>query len=191
MDEKELIQQVKAGSVSEFNLIVKIFEDTIINICYGFLHNREDAEDIAQEVFIEIFFSIKDFRHDSTLKTWIYRIAVNKSLDYQRKLKRKKRIAGFEKLIGLNNLNYNNIPSDYPDPQSSLEYDEKEKILLNAIEKLPESQKVAFHLHKFENISYSEISLIMDVTIPAVESLLHRAKNNLKKTLGQYYHGNL
>jgi RNA polymerase sigma-70 factor (ECF subfamily) len=191
LDEKELIQNLKSGSSFAFNALVTEYQEKVFNTCYGFLRNREDAEDTAQEVFIEVYFSIAEFRHDSKLKTWIYRIAVNKSLDHIRLRKRKKRFTRFEQFIGLGHKDVQNLSSAGSDPQSCIENNECAKMLLIAIEKLPVSQKVAFILHKYEDLSYAEISLVMDVSLPAVESLLHRAKNNLKNKLHKYYLGSL
>ena len=89
-EEKEWIGQLTAGNETAFRLLLETYRDRVINICFRFLMNREEAEDAAQEVFIEIFQSIRKFRGDSKLSTWIHRVAVSKSLDELKKKKRKK-----------------------------------------------------------------------------------------------------
>ncbi|MCX6258563.1 MAG: RNA polymerase sigma factor [Bacteroidia bacterium] len=189
MDDTELIQKLKSGDSAAFGILIKEYRKKVINTCFGFLKNTLDAEDAAQEVFLEVWYSVSGFRQDSSLGVWIYRIAVNKSLDQLRKMKRKKRMSMFKEMVGFtSNPEALSFPAD-SDPYSETEQNETTRILLNAIEKLPVSQKVAFTLHKYENISYVDIAKVMDITVPAVESLIHRAKMNLKKTLSLYYYG--
>lgn len=161
-----------------------------MNTCYGFVHNYEDANDIAQEVFIEIFRSIKSFNEDSSLSTWIYRIATNKSLDFIRKIKRQKRWSELTRLSFNHNEGLEHIIADTQDPNSVLENKERLKILNHAIDKLAENQKAAFTLHKYEDLSYKEIAMVLDTSVSSIESLMHRAKKNLQKHLYQYYKNN-
>ncbi|HEY5393204.1 MAG TPA: RNA polymerase sigma factor, partial [Hanamia sp.] len=152
----------------------------------GLLQNAEDAEDIAQEVFMQVFESISSFKGESKLSTWIYRITVSKCLDHIRKKKRKKRFAFVQSLYGKND-GMMIEPPDFFHPGIKAENKENAAILFHAVEQLPENQKTAFILSKMENLSYREISDIMKLTEAAVDALLQRAKNNLKKTLKSYY----
>ena len=93
MDEADLIKRIKAGDMAAFNELVRIYQARVINTCFRFLFTQEDAEDISQEVFIEVYQSISSFRADSQLSTWIYRIAVTKCLDEIKRRNRKKRIS--------------------------------------------------------------------------------------------------
>lgn len=134
-----------------------------------------------------IFESIDHFRGESKLSTWIYRITISKSLNHLKAKNRKKRFAPLIRLF-----NKERIEQRIPLPQSSLpayELENKEGLeaLMLALAKLPENQRVAFTLCKQEEMSYEMIADIMHTSIPAVESLLHRAKNNLKKLLYKYY----
>ena len=99
MNEKEFIEKLKKLDPQAIKELVETFQVRVINICYRFLQNREDAEDTAQEVFIEFFRSIERFRRQSKLSTWIYQIAVSKSLDQIRKKTRKKRMAGIQNIL--------------------------------------------------------------------------------------------
>lgn len=182
-----MIEELKNGSEKAFRELVESYKNKVVNTCFGFVHNYDDADDIAQEVFIEVFNSIKYFKEDSTLSTWIYRIATNKSLDFIRKSKRKKRWADLTRLSLSDNENINNLVTDSKNPFDVLEDKERFAALNNAIDKLPENQKASFTLHKYEDLSYKEIAEILDTTISSVESLMHRARKNLQKTLYNYY----
>ncbi len=91
MEESEFIISLKAGNKEAFATLVREFKSQVLNICYRFLLNKEDAEDISQEVFIEIYHSLPKFRGEAKLSTWIYRIAVSKSLEELKKRNRKKK----------------------------------------------------------------------------------------------------
>lgn len=186
MGEKELILQLIQGSQSAFRELVDSFKDRVFNTSLGLLHNTEDAEDISQEVFIEVFNSIKAFRGDSSLATWIYRITVTKSLDFIRKKKRKKRFAFFTSLF-TEKGEYTKEPADFFHPGVEAENTELAAALFKAIEKLPQNQKIAFTLNKLEDLGYKEISEVMGLSISSVESLLFRARSNLKNILSSYY----
>lgn len=184
MEEKILINGLKKKDKDSFEELVKLYKDRLYNICIGLIQNVEDAEDLTQEVFVEVFNSVADFREDASLNTWLYRIAVNKSLELIRKRSRKKRFAFVTSLFaGKEELQ---IP-DFEHPGVKLENKERATVLFKAISKLPESQRIAFTLSKVEEFSYKEISETMKISIPSVESLLFRAKGNLKKNLENYY----
>ena len=181
------IQALKSGNQEAFRALVKHTQNQVYNTCFGFVHNLHDAEDIAQEVFVEVFESIKGFNEDSSLSTWIYRIAVNKSLDFIRRKKRKKRWAELTRISTENSEEENNWFRHDQNPQLDMEQLERVSILNSAIDSLPVNQRKAFTLHKYEELSYAEIASIMNVTVSSVESLMHRAKENLKKKLTKFY----
>lgn len=182
-----LIKELKTGSEEAFRDLVETYKNQVLNTCYGFVHNLDDANDIAQEVFIEVFRSIKTFNEDSSLSTWIYRIATNKSLDHIRKSKRQKRWAELTKLSFGEKDEIENIIPDSKTPEDLIENKERLGILNSAIDKLADNQKAAFTLHKYEDLSYKEIAQILDTSVSSVESLMHRAKKNLQKLLYKYY----
>ena len=181
----ELIKGLLEGNEAAFRELVEIYRQQVYNTCLSFVKNEEDADDLAQEVFISVYKNIHQFRMESKLTTWIYRIAVTKSLEAIRSDKRKKRFAYLRSLF------YNDdSPMDIPDfnhPGILAENRERGQILVAAIEKLPENQRVAYTLNKMEDLSYQEIAAVMNKNLSSVESLLHRAKNNLKKYLYTYY----
>ncbi len=189
-NEQEIIKNLKKGDASAFKFLVDYFQKKIYNTCLGLLQNTEDAEDVTQEVFVSVYQSIQQFKEESKLYTWVYRIAITKSLEHIRMKKRKKRFAFFQHLFTNEEGSIKNEPKHFYHPGVQLENKERAAILFSAIEKLPENQKTAFILSKVEDLSYSEISEVMNLSVSSVESLLFRAKQNLQKLLLNYYHKN-
>jgi len=185
MSENEILEQLQKGSETAFSELVEKYKRQVINTCYGMVHNTEDAEDIAQDVFIEVFRSIQNFRADSKISTWLYRIAVNRSLNYIRDNKKRKWFQSFEDLIKEKNTQLQHQTSE--NPGIELENLQRANILHEAISSLPENQKTAFTLNKYEDLSYKEIAEIMETSVASVESLIHRAKTGLQKKLYTCY----
>jgi len=188
MSETEIIQKLQRGNEQAFKELVENYQKMVVNTCFGMVHNIEDAEDIAQEVFIEVFRSIHKFRADSKLSTWLYRMAINRSLNYIRDNNRNKWFQSFEDSIkSKNTLHVNLINKNTDHPEFVLENTQRATLLHEAIDSLAENQKIAFTLSKYEDLSYQEISKVMDVSVSSVESLMHRAKKNLQKKLYKCY----
>ena len=182
MNELELIQVLRNGDESAFRFLVENYQDRVYNTALGIVNNAQDAEDVAQEVFIQVHRSINSFKGESKLSTWLYRIATTRSLDLLRSRKSKKRFGLLQRLFGDGNEPVMEIP-DFNHPGVTLDRKENAAKLFKAINKLPENQRIAFTLHKLEDLSYQEVSEIMGTTLPAVESLMHRARQNLRKML--------
>ena len=190
MEEKEFIQQLKKNDEKAFQLLVDLFSKKVYNTCIGMLQNMEDAEDVTQEIFITIHLNIGLFKEESSLSTWIYRISVNKCLEFIRKKQRKKRLGAFKSIFNSDGEKALENHTDFVHPGIQLEQQELAKILFKAIDLLPEQQRTAYVLHKLDQVSYNEIAGIMKVSLSSVESLLFRAKQNLKKHLATYYEEN-
>ena len=176
-----------ASKEESFRYLVAEHQEMVINTCYRFVFNREDAEDLAQDVFIEVFRSLEQFREEAKLSTWIYRIAVTKSLDHLRRLKRKKRFSSLKRVIGIEDPSSDIAAPHSDNPLEALAGNEQADILQNALWTLPDSQKTAFLLSKQEGFSNQEIAEILKTSVSAVESLVHRAKKNLHDELYAYY----
>jgi len=191
VDDDELISinDLKAGNEEAFRELVDKYKDAILNICYGYLRNRADAEDLAQDVFVEVYHSIESFRENSSLYTWIYRIAVTKCLDELRYRKRLKRRAWYKsrQWDEKTEPEIDELDGQYPNPQDDLEQQQRIEYIQRALEKLPETQREAFTLINFDGLTYKETAKAMSKTNSAVESLVHRAKQNLKKYLYDFY----
>ena len=189
MEDFEFVEKLKNGDKESFRYIVDKYQKYILNICFRFTHNKETTEDLTQEVFIEVYRSINTFRGDSKFSTWIYRIAVTKSLDYLKSQKRKKRwgiIRSFlvesdleKETVFVNDLENNT--------QKKIENDDRIEVLNRALESLSEKQRTAFVLNKYDEMSYQNIADILEMSLSSVESLIHRAKINLRKKLYNYY----
>lgn len=156
-------------------------QSKVLNVCYKFLLNKEDAEDITQEVFLEVFLSIHKFKGEAQIGTWIYRIAISKCLDEIKKRKRQKRISSFGKILGLQFAQ--NKKSIATEPDVTLEQKQHFELLHAALNKLPNTQRIAFTLSKIDGYSNEEIASIMQTTIAAVESLIYRARKKIKEDL--------
>jgi len=167
----------------DFEKIIEEHKQIVINICYRFTADAEESKDLAQEVFIEVYKSLSKFREESKLSTWIYRIAVNKSLDEIKKKNRKKRFAIFRELFNSEAV----YASDKSDPHTILEERERKEMLQKSLDSLPAKQRTALTLSKIESFSSKEISKILKCSVPAVDMLIHRAKQNLKQKLIKQY----
>jgi RNA polymerase sigma-70 factor (ECF subfamily) len=177
------IEELRKGSQEAFEALVGKCSHNVISTCYGLLSSLEDAEDVAQDVFIEVYKSIRSFRKEADLNTWIYRIAINKSLDLLRKRKRKKRVGDLRGLLRAKTKSSSG-------PHQRLEEKERREILQQQIGQLPESQRIALVLSQYEKLSNQKIAAVMGTSEAAVESLLHRARANLRKGLADYFEEN-
>lgn len=186
MDEQILIEKLKQGDEAAFKEVVETWQNMVYNTALGILQNAQDAEDVAQEAFVQAFESIRTFKAESKFSTWLYRITVSKALDHLRRKKRKKRFAYLQNLFGPGSEAIAEKP-DFHHPGVALDNKERAAVLFKAINQLPENQKIAFTLHKLEGLSYHEISEVMKTSLSSVESLMHRAKTNLRKWLEKYY----
>lgn len=187
LDEKNFLLALQQGSQQAFYQLVEQFQQQVLNTCLGFVPRLQDAEDLTQEVFLEVFRSVESFRGDAKLSTWIYRIAVRKCLEHLRYANRQKRWAFMKNLVGLDTPEAQTMASGFDHPGVVMENQERSKILFAKMEELPENQRTAFILHKVEGMSHNEISDIMNVSVSSIESLIFRAKQNLQKKLEHYY----
>lgn len=140
----------------------------------SYLQNPEDAEEITQDVFITIFQKAASFKGNSKVSTWIYRITINKSLNLIEK--RNRRPKSHQEIENHHRINFDH-------PGVLLENKEKSHYLFTVINSLPESQKTAFILSYIEILPRQEVADIMETSLKSIESLLQRAKANLKKKL--------
>jgi RNA polymerase sigma factor (sigma-70 family) len=174
------IQALQSGDVHAFEVLVITYEKKVLNMCWYLLHNREEAEDATQDVFIAIYQSKHLFKGDSQLSTWIYRITMNKCLEYIRRSKRKKR---FGIKVSIDDSFLGRGDESQLNPEQELMERERSKAFYLAVQQLSENQRVAYSLHHFEDLSYKEISEGMNLSLSAIESLIFRAKQHLLKQL--------
>ncbi len=155
------------------------YKSLVYNVALQYVQNKEDAEEITQDVFVKIHEKLIFFQNQSALKTWIYRIAINQSLDFLKAQKSLKRWSFFSAL-SLNNENIKIEVPHFNHPGVELEQKEALEFIFKAINQLPENQKTVLILLKIEQNSQVQTAEIMDLSTKAVESLFNRAKKNLE-----------
>ncbi|MCT4580868.1 MAG: RNA polymerase sigma factor [Flavobacteriales bacterium] len=165
-----------------FNQIYKDYNGMVYNLCLSYLQNIEEAEEVMQDVFLKVYEKHDSFRGNSSLKTWIYRITINKNLDFIKAKKRVKRL-GFLAVINGDSKNQERPLVNFNHPGVELEDKEAIQLLFQKINTLPPKQKTALILKYIDGFSQKEIALTMALSEKAVESLLSRAKRKLKSKL--------
>jgi RNA polymerase sigma factor (sigma-70 family) len=186
LNQPELIEQLQRGDQIAFSKLVEAYQDMVYNTVVSMVQDEDTADDITQEVFIQVFQSISSFKGDAKISTWLYRIAIGKAIDYERSRKRKKRFAFVQQLFGSTGEAAANVV-DFQHPGILLEKKESAAALFAALRTLPDTQRAAFTLHKLEGLSYQEIAVVLDTTLTSVESLMGRAKKNLRAALTETY----
>ena len=181
--ESKIIAEVAKGNLSAFRELVESYQNPLLNYIYRYTGDRSASEDIAQEVFLRVFKTAKEYRPLSSFKTWLFRIATNLCLNELRDNKiHRSTIDIFE----LNESGFLALADRRTSPVEELEKRELSSNLRKALKNIPENQRIALLLHKYSGFSYSEISQTMGCSISAVESLIHRARQSLRKQLTPY-----
>jgi RNA polymerase sigma-70 factor (ECF subfamily) len=189
LNQPELIVQLQQGDGQAFTKLVDQWQDMVFNTAVGIVQNEDDADDITQDVFIQVYQSVSSFKGESKFSTWLYRIVISKALDHVKKKKRKKRFGFVQSLFGTASEEEIH-PEEFNHPGVLMENRERAAELFKAMEQLPDNQRIAFTLHKLEAQKHQDIAAIMNISLTAVESLIARAKGNLRKTLNAYYTNN-
>jgi RNA polymerase sigma-70 factor (ECF subfamily) len=185
LDDTKLVELAKDGEYKAFEELVQRYETKIYGHMLRLLGNREDAEDILQETFLNAFRALKGFRGDSSFSTWIYRIATNNALMKLRKMKRK--YTEFrEELPPAELLKGASVDHSFESPPEALMEKEMLEALDKAVEKLPEKYRAVFLLRDVEEFSTQRTAEILDLTEAAVKSRLHRARIFLKESLSDF-----
>lgn len=174
-DDDELIRKISQKEGNAFRQLVERHQSLVYNTCRNLIGNDQQAEETAQDVFLQVYRSAGSFRHRSKVSTWIYRIAVNRSLNVIRQNKR----SGWIKKLATLELQ----DPDSAEPDKQLEKKELSDLLKKAVDSLPEKQRTAFILNKYEGLAPQAIAEILGVSANSVEVSLHRAKTNLQKKL--------
>lgn len=185
-DEAVLVKKAKAGDLAAYDCLVQRYQVRIYATIYHMTSNHEDANDLAQETFIKAFQALKSFKGDSSFFTWIYRIAVNKTINFLKK--RKKRT-----YLSLNDLDHN--AEHDPDmvaliskntPRRNVNLRELQRELNVAMQKLSDVHRLVVTLHDVQGLSHEEISRIMDCNNGTVRSRLFYARQQLQAHLSDY-----
>ncbi len=187
MTDSEIIQQIVQGDRNMFRKLVERYQTLVFRTCMGFLHNKDDADDLAQEIFIQVYQTLPGFKGDASFSTWIYRIAVNASLNKTRKSSKSLFIQRLETVFGVEkNQEVSFQIPDNENPENILIHNEHREWVQKALNSLPENQRTAIVLSKYDDLSQREIAEIMNTTEGAVEALIQRAKANLREKLSHF-----
>lgn len=187
MEAEQLIISICQGVNPAFKQFYDLFKERVYNTCLSHLQNESEAEEATQDVFIEIYKNACSFQQMSAASTWVYRIAVNKCIDRIRYNKRQKRFGFISSIFNNDTGELQHDPVEFNHPGIVFENKDKAAKLFAAIAQLPDNQQSAFILKQVEGLPQKEVAKIMDMTEKAVESLLQRAKGNLRKSLEGFY----
>ncbi|MEP1305873.1 MAG: sigma-70 family RNA polymerase sigma factor [Balneola sp.] len=189
MEEKEFIQKLRDKDRNAFMQLVREYKDPLLNVCFGYLKDVDDAEDLTQEVFTEVYKTIGNFKEEASLFTWMYRIAISRSLDELKKRRSLKRAAYFEKRVRSEaaELEMSQKVSDFSNPEEELLQKQQQEFIKYCLNELPETQRTAFVLSQQDGLSYKEIAEVMEKSLSSIESLVHRSKQNLRKIMEGNY----
>ena len=181
-EDDEIIKRCLSGEVEAFRYLVEKYQIRIINTCFKYTKNLVDAEDVAQEVFLRAYDNLNNFKFDSKFYSWLYRIAVNTSLNYINSKEKRKEKETISDESCLNNSNRSSdSPSDYYQMMELI--DKVEPLFDN----LPDDLKKLLELYEIYDYSYEEISKKLSVPIGTVRSRLHRARNMLVSNFKDLY----
>ncbi len=178
LEEMELVERAKAGDAACFASLVRLYQDRVYSVAYRVLASAEDAADTAQETFLAAWEGLARFRGDSSLYTWLYRIAVNKALARRRSRASKGRFVAGSADGSLDGV------ADFADgPQVAVERAENARIVQAAISALPEDLRVIVVLRDIEGLEYEEIAEVLEIPLGTVKSRLHRGRLDLRESL--------
>jgi RNA polymerase sigma-70 factor, ECF subfamily len=187
MDDKttsseDLMARAAEGDEYAFEILVRKHQASVLNLIYRFIGNQAQAKDLAQDVFIRVWQAAKSYEPKAKFSTWIYRITANLCLNELKSTARKKLIPYFPGKEGKEG-GVETIPDASPSVEDRLLAEEHNRQISDALQSLPENQRMALILKKYDDLSYQEIAQILGCSISAVESLLVRAKKNLYEKL--------
>ncbi len=160
--------------MEDFEKIYVDYSSLVYNVALNYVQNIQDAEEITQDVFLKVYHKKESFKNNSSIKTWVYRITINTSIDYLRKRNRRPIL----RLL----INESNVPkhkSEWKHPGVLLEEKEAYRSLFSALNQLPIAQKSSIILLKIEGLSQKEAAKVLEVKEKALESLFQRAKKSL------------
>ncbi len=185
-EDSRLMLRFQAGEESCFEQLVERHKNRVFNLAFRFLGNYQEAEDIAQEVFIKVYRAKNSYRPDAKFTTWLYTICKNTCLKALR-VKRPPSVSIDDTVELEEDTAAPQIPDPHaPSPSASLLHDEQAAVVKEAVDSLPAHQKMAVILCRYDQLSYEEVARVMGFSVKAVKSLLHRAKVHLKEKLKSY-----
>ncbi len=184
VSDEELMLECRKGDMSAFELLVRRYQDALVNYIHYTINDYHRAEDLAQETFLRVFKSASRYEPKASFKSWLYTIATNLSRNEIRNRARRKTYF-LEDMVDENEDVYDSefmIDTRFQ-PDILYEKKERQQFIKKTLKQLPENQRLALTLVTYQELSYEEISEILNCSVGAVKSLLHRARQNMKKLL--------
>lgn len=182
MDDNQAVRLAQQGDQEAFAMLVRAYQNKVFGLAVNVVHNRETADDLAQEIFLKAYLSLSRFRFESEFGTWLYQIAINHIRDYLRKHKKEK-----------NDLRLDDIPEPgLAEAEPSLQMAEEQeaerrrRLLRQKLEEMPEKYRLIITLRDIQGLSYEEIGKILKLSPGTVDSRLHRARRLLRKKLAPF-----
>ena len=187
--EEALVREFQAGNQGAYDQIADIYQKKIYSLSYNLTRNQMDAQDVTQEVLLTLFRKINMFQGKSAFSSWVYRITLNANYMKLRRKKKEPNISIDEVMPLFNGAGFQQQKvKDWSENTESLMFtNETRSVINNAVELLPEKEKVVFLLRDVEGLSTEKTGKILDLTVPAVKSRLHRARLFLRKKLSNYF----
>lgn len=180
--DKELIERVKNGEKSAYDLLVLKYQQRIVNLVSRFVRNHSDALDVTQEAFIKAYRALPNFRGESAFYTWLYRIAVNTAKNHLAVQSRRPSGSGYD-VSEIEQIEGADALKEQATPENLVLKDELQATVLKAIEDLPEDLKTAIMLREIEGLSYEEIASVMECPIGTVRSRIFRAREAIENEM--------
>ena len=187
MNDKQLIEKILAHNEQAFNTLVEKHKKMVYTTIFRIVRNKSDAEDLFQEVFLKVYGSAHQIRHEDDLSGWLFKIAYNKSISFLRKKNPAKANLESNKKSPLQTVLGQIHYADKETQDHKMEQEEAREMLFSAIDRLPEMQKKVLLMHKFEDYSHQEICQKLNLTQASVESLIYRAMFSLRKLCHSYF----
>jgi len=176
----ELLKAAAGKDKGAFKELMERYQGRIYSLAYRFSGDRETAQELTQDIFFKVYRSAGRYRPDARFFTWLYRIAANHCINFTKKRRRDP----LQKAVASEDDHESGfcLRDDAPGIAEQLEQRERAMIVRSALDSLPERQKMAVMLLRFDDLSYREISEVLGCSVSAVESLIHRATTSLKRT---------
>ena len=180
--DEQLVERVQRGDKAAFNLLVKKYQQKVVNLVARYVNNPGDVPDVAQEAFIKAYRALPTFRGESAFYTWLYRIAVNTAKNYLTSQGRRPPSSDVE-ADEAESYGGGEALQEVSTPENLALTDEIKRTVFSAIEALPEDLRTAITLRELEGLSYEEIAEIMDCPVGTVRSRIFRAREAIDKKL--------
>jgi RNA polymerase sigma-70 factor (ECF subfamily) len=188
--DEELVRTAQGGDTRAFDELVERYKDKVWRLAFKILRHEDDAEEALQDAFLSAYRGLKNFKVESTFSTWLYRVATNAAL-----MKYRKRREGHVSLEQSQSRHEDAEPLAVPDwshqPEAELLDSETREVLEDGIQKLPEELRTVFVLRDVEGLANAEVAEVLEISIAAVKSRLHRARIALRDRLNRYFAGKL